>query len=115
MPPSPVPVIDHAGAMPASPLRWRADDILALYDLPFMDLLYRAQQVHRRHFDASAIQLSSLPSIKTGGCHEACAYCPQSAHYDTVLAAPQLAPVDRMLPASPNGGPDVREKVLQST
>ena len=60
-----------------------AEEVLKLYDLPFMDLIHRAQQTHRAHFDPNAIQLSSLLSIKTGGCPEDCAYCPQSAHHDT--------------------------------
>ena len=70
-------------AKPASAPAWSAADILALYELPFMDLVFRAQQTHRAHFDPNAIQLSSLLSIKTGGCPEDCAYCPQSSHYDT--------------------------------
>ncbi|WP_256981636.1 biotin synthase BioB [Bordetella genomosp. 4] len=79
---------------------WPHEDILALFELPFMDLLYQAQQVHRQHFDANAIQLSSLLSIKTGGCPEDCAYCPQSAHYDTGLAADKLIPLDDVLQAA---------------
>ncbi|WP_254924265.1 biotin synthase BioB [Bordetella genomosp. 4] len=79
---------------------WPHEDILALFELPFMDLLYRAQQIHRQHFDANAIQLSSLLSIKTGGCPEDCAYCPQSAHYDTGLAADKLIPLDDVLQAA---------------
>jgi biotin synthase len=59
------------------------EQILALYALPFSDLLYRAQTVHRQHFDPSALQLSTLLSVKTGGCPEDCAYCPQSRRYAT--------------------------------
>jgi biotin synthase len=59
------------------------DEIEALFRLPFADLLYRAQQVHREHFDPNAVQLSTLLSIKTGGCSEDCGYCPQSAFHDT--------------------------------
>ncbi len=55
-------------ARPAAPTAWSAADILALYELPFMDLVFRAQQTHRAHFDPNVIQLSSLLSIKTGGC-----------------------------------------------
>ncbi|HXY05157.1 MAG TPA: biotin synthase BioB, partial [Burkholderiaceae bacterium] len=54
---------------------WELADVEALLELPFTDLLYRAQQVHREHFDPNAIQLSTLLSIKTGGCSEDCAYC----------------------------------------
>ncbi|WP_415808458.1 biotin synthase BioB [Bordetella muralis] len=79
---------------------WPHQDILALFELPFMDLLYQAQQIHRQHFDANAIQLSSLLSIKTGGCPEDCAYCPQSAHYDTGLTADKLIPLDDVLQAA---------------
>ncbi len=62
--------------------RWRVDDVAALFALPFNDLLFRAQQVHRENFDANTVQLSTLLSIKTGGCEEDCGYCPQSAHHD---------------------------------
>ncbi len=97
---STIPVSDIAKPTAPAAGAWQADDVLALYELPFMDLLYRAQQVHRQHFDASAIQLSSLLSIKTGGCPEDCAYCPQSAHYDTGLAADKLMPLEEVLQAA---------------
>ncbi|MCD0504550.1 biotin synthase BioB [Bordetella petrii] len=97
---STIPVADIARPAQAPNPAWRTDDILALYELPFMDLLYRAQQVHRQHFDANAVQLSSLLSIKTGGCPEDCAYCPQSAHHDTGLAADKLMPLDEVLNAA---------------
>jgi len=83
--------------------RWSVAEIEALFRLPFADLLYRAQQVHREHFDANAVQLSTLLSIKTGGCSEDCGYCPQSAFHSagvenkkmldvaTVVQAAQLA------------------------
>jgi biotin synthase len=69
---------------------WTLEDVLALYRLPFNDLLYRAQTVHRAHFDANEIQISTLLSIKTGGCPEDCAYCPQSAHFTTSVASDRL-------------------------
>jgi biotin synthase len=69
---------------------WTLDEVLALFRLPFNDLLYQAQTVHRAHFDANEVQISTLLSIKTGGCPEDCAYCPQSAHYRTGLAAEKL-------------------------
>jgi biotin synthase len=85
----------------AQPLaRWRVADIVALYELPFNDLLFRAQQTHRENFDANAVQLSTLLSIKTGGCEEDCAYCPQSVHHDTGLAADKLMAVDDVLAAA---------------
>ena len=61
----------------------KPDDVLALYDLPFPELIYRAQSVHREQFDPAALQLSTLLSVKTGGCPEDCAYCPQSRRYQT--------------------------------
>ncbi|MGY9105681.1 MAG: biotin synthase BioB, partial [Alphaproteobacteria bacterium] len=62
---------------------WTRHEIEALFALPFSDLLYRAQTLHRKYFDPREVQISTLLSIKTGGCPEDCAYCPQSAHYDT--------------------------------
>lgn len=73
----------HKQVIPAEPSqanqRWSVAEIEALFKLPFADLLYRAQQVHREHFDPNAVQLSTLLSIKSGGCTEDCGYCPQSA------------------------------------
>src|SRR5256885_7519657 len=62
---------------------WGIAAIEALYALPFNDLIHRAQAIHREHFDPNAVQLSTLLSIKTGGCPEDCAYCPQAARYRT--------------------------------
>lgn len=69
---------------------WRRDEVEALYGLPFNDLLFNAQQVHRRYFDANEVQLSTLLSIKTGGCVEDCGYCNQSTHHATNLKASKL-------------------------
>ncbi|MDX9943880.1 MAG: biotin synthase BioB, partial [Azonexus sp.] len=80
--------------------RWTLDEVLALYDLPLMDLLFRAQQVHRENFDANAIQRSTLLSVKTGGCSEDCSYCSQSARYDTDLARERLMPIDEVVAAA---------------
>ncbi|OXI87209.1 biotin synthase BioB [Burkholderia sp. AU31652] len=80
--------------------RWRVADVVALFELPFNDLLFRAQQVHREHFDANAVQLSTLLSIKTGGCEEDCGYCSQSSHHDTGLKAEKLMDVDAVLDAA---------------
>ena len=80
--------------------RWPLADIEALFDRPFMDLLYRAQQVHREHFDANAVQLSTLLSIKTGGCAEDCGYCPQSAHFETGVEASKLMPLREVVDAA---------------
>ena len=69
----------------SSPSRhdWTRQEIGALFDLPFPELMFRAQSVHRVHFDPTKVQISTLLSVKTGGCPEDCAYCPQSARYDT--------------------------------
>ena len=70
---------------------WLAEEADALFALPFNDLLFRAQTVHRARFDANRVQIATLLSIKTGGCPEDCAYCPQSVRYEThVEAAPML-------------------------
>jgi biotin synthase len=71
-------------ATAASAKTWTSAEIEALYELPFMDLLFKAQEVHRAHQPANAVQRSALLSIKTGGCSEDCAYCSQSARRDTV-------------------------------
>jgi biotin synthase len=88
----------HAPAPRA--IRWSLGDIEALFHLPFMDLLFHAQQVHREHFDANAVQLSTLLSIKTGGCPEDCGYCPQSAHFDTGVEASKLMPLQEVVDAA---------------
>jgi biotin synthase len=79
---------------------WNVDAVAALLEMPFNDLLFRAQTVHRQHFDANAVQLSTLLSIKTGGCEEDCKYCPQSAHFETGLKAEKLLPLEEVLEAA---------------
>lgn len=79
---------------------WRVEEAEALFALPFADLIFRAQCVHREHFDPNEVQISSLLSIKTGACSEDCAYCPQSARYDTGLPREDLMPVDKVLEAA---------------
>jgi biotin synthase len=69
---------------------WTPDEVLTLYRMPFNDLIFQAQTVHRANFDANVVQISTLLSIKTGGCPEDCAYCPQSAHFDTGLKSQRL-------------------------
>jgi biotin synthase len=98
--PLPVTPSQAAAAADAAESRWKVADVVALYELPFNDLLFRAQQVHREHFDANTVQLSTLLSIKTGGCEEDCAYCPQSVHHDTGLQAEKLMDVDAVLSAA---------------
>ena len=66
---------------------WSRGEIAALFDLPFNDLMFQAQTVHRQHFDPNTVQVSTLLSIKTGNCPEDCNYCSQSGHHDTKLQA----------------------------
>ena len=85
-----------------APLRhdWQLAEIEALFAMPFNDLLFKAQTVHRVYFDPNEIQVSSLLSIKTGSCSEDCGYCPQSARYDSDLNPEALMPVDAVLKAA---------------
>ncbi|MGJ8524718.1 Biotin synthase [Halomonadaceae bacterium LMG 33818] len=76
---------------------WQRSEIETLLTLPFTELLFRAQQTHRQHFDPTAIQVSTLLSIKTGACPEDCKYCPQSGHYNTSLEKEKLMQVERVL------------------
>jgi biotin synthase len=82
-----------------SPIRhdWTRQEIGALFDLPFPELMFRAQTAHRQHFDPTEVQISTLLSIKTGGCPEDCAYCPQSARYDTGVRAEKLMALETVL------------------
>ncbi len=73
---------------------WTLAQAEALFALPFPELLFRAQQVHRHWHDATQVQMSTLLSIKTGACPEDCAYCPQSIRFDTGLANETLLPLD---------------------
>ena len=80
--------------------RWSVDDIVALYELPFSDLLHRAQLLHRENFDPNAVQVSTLLSIKTGGCSEDCGYCPQAARYHTEVEDEPLMQLEDVLAAA---------------
>jgi biotin synthase len=79
---------------------WTRAEVEGLFELPFNDLLYRAQGVHRRHHEANAVQLSTLLSIKTGGCPEDCAYCPQSARYRTGVESEPMVPLQDVVAAA---------------
>ena len=83
------PVADLV-AKAATEKRWSLAEVEALYALPFNDLMFQAQSVHRANFDANAVQLSTLLSIKTGGCSEDCGYCSQSARHETGLERERL-------------------------
>jgi biotin synthase len=76
---------------------WTRAEVRALFALPFNELMFRAQSLHRKYFSAHEVQISTLLSIKTGGCPEDCAYCPQSARYDTGVRAEKLMTLDAVL------------------
>lgn len=76
---------------------WQKNEVLRFFSLPFNDLLFEAHRIHRRHFDPNRVQISTLLSIKTGGCAEDCAYCPQSARFTTGIKAGKLMDEDAVL------------------
>ncbi len=80
--------------------RWPVEKIVELFNLPFSDLLFRAQQVHRENFDPQEVELATLLSIKTGGCPEDCGYCPQAARYDTGVKAQKILELETVLDAA---------------
>jgi biotin synthase len=88
--------------MPAADVRhdWGSREVLELFGAPFVDLLFKAQAVHRQHFAPNTVQLSTLLSIKTGACPEDCAYCPQSIRYETGVKAEPLMDVDAVVSAA---------------
>ena len=86
----------HAGSIRAS-ARWDVSRIEALLDLPFNDLIHYAQLVHRQHHDANTVQLSTLISVKTGGCSEDCGYCPQAARYHTNVENQDMLALDEVV------------------
>jgi biotin synthase len=90
---------ETAPRTPAKALRhdWTREQVRALFALPFPELMFRAAQVHRENFDPTEVQISTLLSIKTGGCPEDCAYCPQAAQYDTGVKAEKLMSLDAVL------------------
>jgi biotin synthase len=76
---------------------WTREEVRALFELPFPELVFRAQSLHRQYFDPREVQIATLLSIKTGGCPEDCAYCPQSAHFETGVRAQKLMALDAVL------------------
>ena len=76
---------------------WTRDEIQELYNQPFLDLVFQAQQIHRQNFPANTVQVSTLLSIKTGKCPEDCKYCSQSAHYDSKLEAEKRIAVSKVI------------------
>lgn len=91
---------NEAAGVSADARHWTVTAIEALFALPFNDLLFRAQQVHREHFNPNAVQLSTLLSIKTGGCSEDCGYCPQSARYHTGVENEDTLSVEEVVAAA---------------
>ena len=79
---------------------WGLNEIRDFFDEPFNDLIFRAQSIHRKHFDPNKVQLSTLLSIKTGGCPEDCKYCPQSVHYETNVDTHTLLPIQDVVQAA---------------
>jgi biotin synthase len=94
------PVSFHRPAAPDRALEARRAEALALFDLSFNDLIFRAHTVHREHFDANRVQRSTLLSIKTGGCPEDCGYCPQAARYHTGVESESMLPLDEVTAAA---------------
>jgi biotin synthase len=92
-------VLDQTPHNDAPPNRSLAE-VEALFELPFNDLIFRAQQTHRQYFDANVVQLSTLLSVKTGGCPEDCAYCPQAARYHTGVENQEMLPLDTVVAAA---------------
>ena len=80
--------------------RWSIEDIVALYEMPLNDLMFKAQTVHRENHDPNAVQVSTLLSVKTGGCSEDCGYCPQAARYNTEVENEPMMPIDEVLVAA---------------
>jgi len=93
---------DHITRLLSGTVRqdWPRDEVAALFDLPFPDLVFHAQRIHRLHFDPREVQMSTLLSIKTGGCPEDCAYCPQSLHHEAGVAPGRLMDVPAVLDAA---------------
>ena len=91
---------------------WTAAEAAALYRMPFNDLLFKAQTIHREHFDPNRVQLSRLLNIKTGGCPEDCAYCSQSVHHESGLTASKLMEVERVIAEAKQGARRRRDPLL---
>jgi biotin synthase len=93
----PIPDLDRLGALRTD---WTLEEARALHALPFNDLLFHAQRVHRANFDPNRVQVSTLLSVKTGGCPEDCAYCPQSVRYDTAVEDEALMDLEAVVAAA---------------
>ncbi len=96
----PVHFVKPSKTAPVANETWTLEAVKALFNLPFNDLMFKAQQVHREHFNPNEVQLSTLLSIKTGGCSEDCGYCPQASRYDTGVEASKLLDVETVKAAA---------------
>ena len=97
------PLVFQPASAPVTPVvadKWPVEAIVALFELPFTELLYRAQQAHREYHNPAEVELATLLSIKTGGCSEDCGYCPQAARYDTGVVAEKILPLETVLQAA---------------
>ncbi len=94
--------VESTPSLPSVQLRfdWTVEEIESLFELPFNDLLFRAHSIHRECFDPNAVQISTLLSIKTGGCPEDCGYCPQSVHHEAAVEPEKLMDVDAVVTAA---------------
>jgi len=90
----------HKPVAPVLAETWPVNEVLALFELPFNDLLFRAQQIHRAEFPDGDVELATLLSIKTGGCEEDCGYCPQAARYDTGVEAKKMLDISEVIEAA---------------
>ena len=90
----------HAPVKTITAETWPVDEVMTLFDLPFNDLLFQAQTIHRANFPEGEVELATLLSIKTGGCEEDCGYCPQAARYDTGVEAKKMLDVREVLSAA---------------
>lgn len=94
------PVTFQTPVKPITAETWPVEDVMALFDLPFNDLLFKAQVLHRENFPNGDVELATLLSIKTGGCEEDCGYCPQAARYDTGVEVKKMMDVREVLNAA---------------
>ncbi len=91
-----------ANSLPSNNANWQIEEVIDLFSMPFNDLIFKASSLHREFHNPNQVQISTLLSIKTGGCPENCKYCPQSAHYDTGLQKQALMPIDEIVASANN-------------
>lgn len=91
-----------ANSLPSNNANWQIEEVIDLFSMPFNDLIFKASSLHREFHNPNQVQISTLLSIKTGGCPENCKYCPQSAHYDTGLQKQALMPINEIVASANN-------------